>query len=293
MSALQQDCDGEASAAFDLVRAAMSVRSGEIPAPDPAEDVLYRDDHFVLTKHAIWFETPGGVRFHYRKGGTVLAHVPGPDRQEECELYLGGTVFGAVAWLNGHIPLHASAIVSGGAAIAFSADSGGGKSTLAAALATRGYPHLSDDTLVLCRDADGRLHALPDGKRMKLSGEALQMTGVPANGAIELLPGKYFADAPCPAAKPAPLRALFFLEWAEQEVIEEITGAEKLSRLGEALYRPFIHAALTDNEDHARMMFALAHEIPVWVLGRRRDSAAFARIMDDVENMVKTAVFRD
>jgi hypothetical protein len=53
------------------------------------------------------------------------------------------------------LALHASVIDVDGRAVAFLGASGRGKSTLAAALARRGYPVLSDDCCVLCRTAAG------------------------------------------------------------------------------------------------------------------------------------------
>jgi hypothetical protein len=51
--------------------------------------------------------------------------------------------------LRGFLVLHASAVVTPWGAVGFMGASGTGKSTLAAALAREGWPHLSDDSLVL------------------------------------------------------------------------------------------------------------------------------------------------
>src|SRR3546814_15695348 len=106
----------------------MAVRRAQIP---PLEGViLYDEGGFALTADGFRFMTPGGIGFHYRLGQQVIAQASGPAQEAELPLYLWGTVFGAVAWLNGMVALHASALAIGGEVIAFPAPSGGGTSTL-------------------------------------------------------------------------------------------------------------------------------------------------------------------
>ena len=49
----------------------------------------------------------------------------------------------------GYEPLHATAVVVDGEAVAFLGDCGYGKSTLGAAFLARGFPLLTDDVLAL------------------------------------------------------------------------------------------------------------------------------------------------
>ena len=102
--------------------------------PELAGPLLVSDGYLDLTSGAFRFTSPGGARFHYALGCGISAIEPDAGLADEFELFLWGTVFGAVTWLNGFFALHASAVEFGGRAIAFTADSGGGKSTLAAAL---------------------------------------------------------------------------------------------------------------------------------------------------------------
>jgi hypothetical protein len=68
---------------------------------------------------------------------------------EDTATYLLGPVMGFVLLLRGLVCLHASAIVVNGAAIAFVGPAGSGKSTTAAAFATRGFSVLAEDVVTL------------------------------------------------------------------------------------------------------------------------------------------------
>ena len=81
--------------------------------------------------------------------------------------YLLGQVLSFSLLSFGYEPLHATAVVVDGAAIAFLGDCGDGKSTLAAAFLARGYPLLTDDVLALEFDRD-RVIAHAGPARLKL-----------------------------------------------------------------------------------------------------------------------------
>ncbi len=280
--------DASAPAGGALLRkmnAEMRVSLGPVPARLPGGTVF--DDTFEMTADSFLFRTPGGVAFHYRRGDGIVAEVPGKAFHDEYELYLRGTVFGAVAWLNGFCPLHASAVVVGGQAIAFTANSGEGKSTLAAALSNRpGFAHLCDDTLVLDVQPGGIL-AMPDGKPLKLWDDAFALTGADRQSSILTVPGKFYASASQQALGPATLTDLVFLSEGEGVRLEQVRGAAKLTLLTGALYRAFVHGLRGDDETHGLMMTRIAANVRFWRLSRSRELAAFTLNLGTIERLVR------
>lgn len=270
---------GQAAAARALLRDAMQF--SEAPAPFLDGDVIFENPYFRMTREAFVFTTPGGARIHYRLGERVELDCPDPSLAGECRLYLWGTVMGAVAWFNGMMPLHCSAVASAGVAIAFTAPSGGGKSTLATSLAVYGYRHLCDDTLVIA-EQDGLPFAIPDGKPAKLWSDALALAGVEAQEEVALLPGKHYAQPRNPQARPIPLRHLIVLEQGHEVSLEPITGAAKLEHLAEAIYRGFVHTARGDHDFHARMMLLIAQNVRFWLLRRPLDANNFDHVTDKI-----------
>lgn len=256
------------AAAQACLRHAMTLRRAQVP---PLEGtVLFEQDGFALTADGFRFTTSSGISFHYRLGEQVAAEVNGPAQEAELPLYLWGTVYGAVAWLNGLAVLHASAVSTAGGAIAFTAPSGGGKSTMAAMLAREGLPLVCDDTLALAPSSAGPL-AIPDAKPLKLWTDALELTGVAATGPIHAVPGKHYCQPPTRADEPLILRHLVLLATGDKPELEQLRGSDKLAILGEALYRPAIHAGRRDDDFHAQLMLALAGSLEVWVLRRTQD----------------------
>lgn len=251
---------------------AMDVQLGPMP---PRDEVLLLDEEvFALSRDAFWFQSPSGVRFHYRRGGRITAHYDDPGLEDEFHLYLYGTAYGSVAWLNDLLPLHASAVAAGGRAIAFSGPSGAGKSTLAAALCDGEFRLVCDDTLVLVPDENGPV-ALPDNKPMKLWEDALAMLGAEATAPIASLPGKHYAQASAVHPDPVRLSDLVFLDQGDQIRLDPITGSAKFGKLLDALYRGFVHVARDDRDLHARLLVETASSVRFWTLERPLKAASF------------------
>lgn len=255
------ESDLEAQAVRDRLMADMEFQYSDIPAVSgPA---LFDDGNFVMTDDAFWFETPSGNHFHYSRKGGLVAKRPSQDQADEFELYLWGTVFGAVVWFHDLLPLHASAVARDGHVIAFTADSGGGKSTLAAALAAQGYDHVCDDTLVLSPQAEG-VFALPDQKPLKLWRDSIDRVEVTKQEAISSVPGKSYANVKNVAKNPSRLAHLIFLEWGDSMEIRPVQGAAKLEHLIDAMYRPFVHMARDDADHHARLILEISLSVRFW-----------------------------
>ena len=86
---------------------------------------------------------------------------------ESLTTYLLGQVLSFSLLSFGYDPLHATAVVVDGEAVAFLGGCGYGKSTLGAAFVARGFPILTDDVLAL-RQHDHQWIAHPGPQRLKL-----------------------------------------------------------------------------------------------------------------------------
>ncbi len=215
--------------------------------------------------------------------------VPGKSSAGAHDLYLNQIV-PMIRGHQGELVLHASGVAVDGAAAAFVAPTGRGKSTLAAAFASAGMPFLSDDGLALKADS-GRYFASPNRPSFRLwsDSEAVVIRGeVSERGEDEksrveagVLP---FQD------KPLPLRALYFLGPGESSRVS-------ISRLPmrEALAELINHSFFLDAEDRERMkrhfeaLARLAETVPCFALDFPREYArlpsviaAVSRHMDDL-----------
>ncbi len=145
--------------------------------------------------------------------GARVAHCGLPARGAawRWQRYVVGQVLPFAALLHGLEVLHAGAVARDGGAVAVTAPSGGGKSTLLAALVARGAPLVADDVVAAEQDGDGGvvvhpgpgLLSLREGGTAALGEAAARLGPPPGHG------GPWRTVARAPAA--VPLRALAVL----------------------------------------------------------------------------------
>ncbi len=104
---------------------------------------------------ALYATALSGASCRWAAGAPWTIAVPSggpiPDDIEELLSLLLTTTWRQLGW----VPLHAGAVVRDGCCALVTATSGGGKSTLVAALVRRGWQTLGDDKLLLRRAANG------------------------------------------------------------------------------------------------------------------------------------------
>lgn len=109
-----------------------------------------------------------GTRFLVSTSGAqVDAWWDAPLTEVDAADYLLGGVLAFIVRLRGQVPLHASAVVVQDHAVLFVGAGGAGKSSIATAFASLGYPVLSDDIVVMS-DSGGSVLAYPSHPRLSL-----------------------------------------------------------------------------------------------------------------------------
>ncbi len=152
----------------------------------------------------------------------------------------------------GKLVFHASAVEVAGGALAFAAESGRGKSTLAASFAVSGFQFLTDDGLVVEPTADGH-RILPSHPSIRLwedSEAALIAPGVRTAPALSFTAKSRFlaGDEIRFCDQPRPLRRVYFLGNGEVATLE----FQRLSA-AEALVEWVKHSFLLDVEEKPRL----------------------------------------
>ena len=238
-----------------------------------------------LEADSFLLHTLDGLSYFYRKGeGVTICRSATADLSEE-QLWLNGSVYSAVASINGFLPIHASAVAHDGKVFAFTAPSGGGKSTLIAALGQLGLPMFCDDTLVLDLSDPDRIICLPGHKRLKLSAEALELTETDRGEKVGTDIDKFYAEAPAGViTTPLPLSELIFLERGTPMVIDCLSGSERFVRTQDDHYTAHLFAAARQFEradlfaHRARLarQIAMSRLVRPWDRARFHEGAALA-----------------
>ena len=163
---------------------------------------------------ATYLRWAGLFEFLISADGSTIEYCPldGAD-DESLTAYLLGQVLSFSLLSKGYEPLHATAVVVDGEAVAFLGDCGYGKSTLGAAFLARGFAVLTDDVLSL-EKRDGRWVAHAGPPRLKLFPSVARKVLARSDGA-QLNAGTSKLLLPLPqveaARDPIPVRALYVL----------------------------------------------------------------------------------
>ena len=182
---------------------------------------------------------------------VICLPAPGVPDATPQHLYLN-QVLPLVLSKQGKLVFHASAVEVGDGAIAFAAESGRGKSTLAASFAISGFRFLTDDGLVVEAGAQG-FQVLPSHPSIRLwedSQEALIAPGARTAPALHYTSKARFLAGEdlvfCEQARP--LRRVYFLGDGSATTLEfeRLSGAE-------ALIEWVKHSYLLDVEEKPRL----------------------------------------
>ncbi|MBE7679633.1 MULTISPECIES: aldolase [Paenibacillus] len=126
------------------------------------------NENFVSRDGSLFFRIEDAGIFLIEQGRRIIVNPKQDADEKKVRLFILGTCMAVIMMQRGILPLHGSAVVIDGWAYAFVGHSGAGKSTLSAALASRGYPLLTDDVVALTWDAGGRAIVSPGYPQQKL-----------------------------------------------------------------------------------------------------------------------------
>ncbi|MGB5684616.1 MAG: hypothetical protein WBM35_02300 [Candidatus Electrothrix sp.] len=267
------------------------IRYGKIPKSlqNPiAKGVLYqaRPDEFLLQLDEI-----GG--FWVRNGKEIIIS-PAPDAtDDEVNLFLFGSAFGALLHQRGFLVLHASAIASNKGAVLFIGPSGNGKSTTAAAFHQCGYRVLSDDICALTLDEKGLPLVIPSFPQIKIWADAAKKMKYETTSLRRVRPQleKYALpvnESFCSA--PLPLSAVYYLgtnNKAELK-IEPIEDSAKFKVLLSNTYRARFMDGLEMRDSHFKLAIVTANTARIQRV--TRPSGAFQ--LDELISLIKEDLAR-
>lgn len=227
------------------------------------------------------------------EGRRITYEVPSDLPNETLRVLILGIGLGILMHQRGHLVLHASAVAMGERVVAFIAEKGHGKSTMAAALHARGYALVSDDVLILDEQPEGPPLVFPSYPQLKLwpdaLAQAMQLTldSLPrVHPAIE----KRVVQLPKQASCPLPLAALFALRLGETVQVRPLQGREAFFEL---LLHTYTRALLEQTQTtarHLQQIGQLARYVPVLSLERPPGLQHLPAIVAAVETFVQSEI---
>lgn len=232
---------------------------------------------------------PDIALFRILGGYSVIISPSLGVKESVLRLYILGPVLAILLHQRGHLVLHASSVAIDGSAVAFAARSGGGKSTVAAAISARGYPLLADD-ITAVRSTDLPLIVSPGFPRLKLWPDSATALGWDTEAMPRVHPdfNKHdYAVKNSFHCAPLPLKQVYLVSEGPKQEIEHISRQEALIELIRHTYRVrLLHHVWPSShvEDYAR----LVNTVPVCRLTYPRDLA----LLPDLARMVEEDALR-
>lgn len=276
---------GEVPAAYGEAPPDVTLRIAAIPrAPLPvAEDA---NGAFAPEGDAVYFCYPRAGKFLVR-GGREIVIEPGEGVDAATLRFFAlGVASGLLLHQRGALALHSSAVALGGGAVAFLGESGEGKSTLAAFLHRRGHSLVADDILAVADDGRPQPHVLPSFPQLKLWPDAVAGLGGDPAGLPGLMGGseklayrperRFLSEA-------LPLRRIYILAHGERPSLEPLGPQQALVELVRNTYALRFIGSAGATPAHMGQCARLARAVPVALLRRPYDFAAFAEVADLIE----------
>lgn len=258
----------------------LEIRREAVGPPPPGRGHLYAEGDAACLNAVVG-------RFRVRGGCEIAVDARPGAAARDVRAFLTGPVLGIVCHQRGWLPLHASAIVVAGRAIAFAGPSGAGKSTLAAHFQARGHAALCDDLCVIDL-ADGAPRVLPGLPRLKLWPDAVERLGhTPVEIDRAGGPEKHHLRLPTsPADRRVTLERVYVLGPLGEEAAFEIiplTGIAAVDALMANIFRSQYLAPMGRVGQAFAQTVGLAKRAPVFAVSRSGDLRAFEREVEQIE----------
>ena len=247
------------------------IREVEI-LPDHLPNSRKIGPHTHAAPGVLLFGVPGIGRFLVRNGTLIEVAVESDAARAATRVFLNDCARGTLIHQRGELALGAAAMVSpSGSAVAIAGSSGTGKSTLAAALGSRGWLLLSD-AVTRVTWADRLAVAWPSDRRVRLWSDACVRLGF-APGALEQVRANleqfYLPLEPSTAA--APLEVAVRVRVSPECNVIEVPAARRAEILSQCTYRPRQLIALGQQTAHARSVLQASRTCRVLVLDGARE----------------------
>jgi hypothetical protein len=241
--------------------------------PPPAAD-----GRSVLVAGAdVYLRWAAAGSFYLQRGRTIVYDAAPDALAESLQICLTGPVLGVAMHQRGALMLHASAVQMGDGVVAFLAESGCGKTTLAAALYAQGHTLVSDDVLAVTGVADGAPTVQPAIPRLKLDPDLLGIIGLAAGAARQFHPAdrrRALWAADRFARGPLPLRRLYVLSIGPSQAVALLSPAETMIALTRHSYAQRILGAPGTTHEVFHATARLAATTPAFQLTRQPELAA-------------------
>lgn len=196
--------------------------------------------------------TVENVGSFYAGNGNHIEYSPDEGADPGAiELYMNGSVYGAILHQRRILPLHGSSFIYNGLGVMFCGESGAGKSSLTASFCLDGAGFLTDDVTPILFD-DQKPHIWPKTGKVKLWDDSLQQLKREKAKLTKIRPEdeKYYFPIDSNQIETFPLNKILILEITETDDVtfRKVEKVEAFSYLHQEIYRREYLGAMPETE---------------------------------------------
>ena len=215
------------------------------------ENPCYATDYVRLNQHEFTLDIAGVGWFHARSGNYVAVMPDENATSSTIDLYLNGSVYGAILHQRKTLPLHGSCFRYQGLGIMLCGESGAGKSSLTTSFCLAGATFLTDDVTPIVFQ-NGKPHIWGVSDRIKLWSDSLQQLNQAEAGLERIIPEreKFYFPMQSDTHKLVPLDLIIILHVHDQPelTIEQLEGVPGFTALRNEIFRREYLQGMPDTE---------------------------------------------
>ena len=215
------------------------------------EKAGYATDYVQLNQHEFTLDIAGTGWFYARSGNYVALMPDENATASTIDLYLNGSVYGAILHQRKTLPLHGSCFRYQGLGIMLCGESGVGKSSLTTSFCLQGAAFLTDDvTPVIFQNGKPYIWGISD--RIKLWSDSLQQLNQAEDGLERIMPERekfYFPMLPnTDTLIPLDLIIILHVYGQPELTIEPLEGVPGFTALRNEIFRREYLQGMPDSE---------------------------------------------
>jgi hypothetical protein len=235
----------------------------------------YSDGFYRINQNEFTLDVEKVAWFHVT-GGNSISVFPYPEAEaRDINLYLNGSVFGAILHQREVLPLHGSSFIFNGQGILICGDSGAGKSSVTASFCLNGAEFLTDDiTPVIFEDKRPFIWTMSD--RIKLWSDSLRQLNKQEEGLQRIYSetDKYYYHFGKSENVTFPLNMILILETHENATVRSfpVSGTSGFASLRNEIYRhEYLHGMPENERIYFGQLVDICSEVKVGRIYRPRE----------------------
>lgn len=208
--------------------------------PKNIDFTLFERPHFKVSEDQFYLHVYNQAQFYVEKGEVINIFLEEGSDNDSVELFLNGSVQGAVLLQKKILAFHGSSFSYKGAGIIICGNSGAGKSSLTAAFCQNGAQFISDD-ITPVSVKEGEVYINPLKTEIKLWDDAFEQLNISPKNLRKIRPTleKFYYPYESSKELNSSLHLIIILDTHNKDefISSELTGIKKFTALKNQIYR--------------------------------------------------------